>query len=176
MCGYAVTAHVETVTASEEKDMNLFVRLYEAVAKSPKPAVVAFQEVGCHGDHAAHCGGVMAAIFIRLGAVGLVTDCGLRDIAEIRAANFQCYARGTVASHANFRIVRVGVPVQIAGLVVQPGDILHGDENGLLLVPKKNIEALPGAVETVRSEEGALLDFVHSPEFDLSRLRDRFLE
>ncbi|MCX6624196.1 MAG: hypothetical protein NTY38_24665, partial [Acidobacteria bacterium] len=46
MAGYAVTAHVETVSTTEPLDMERFVELYEAVEASPKPAVIAFQEGG----------------------------------------------------------------------------------------------------------------------------------
>ena len=50
MVGYAVTAHVETVTQLEPADRHRFIDLYEALDKSPKPGVIAFQEVGGHGD------------------------------------------------------------------------------------------------------------------------------
>jgi len=78
----------------------------------------------------------MATTFRRLGAVGLVSDSGVRDLPESARARVSYFARGAVASHASFRIVRSNVPVQILGLVVQPGDLLHGDENGLVSVPK----------------------------------------
>ena len=158
MCGYAVTAQVETVTCSEPHDPAAFVQLYEAVAAAPKPAVIAFQEIGGRPEFAAHCGEVMATTFTRLGAVGLVSDAAVRDIPEVRALRFHYFARGTVASHANFRIARVGVPVQIQGLVIRPGDLLHGDENGLLLIPPGVEDALPAKVEQVRQRESAAWD------------------
>jgi regulator of RNase E activity RraA len=167
MCGYAVTAEVETVTSSEPFDNARFVELYRAVEQSPKPAVVAFQEIGPEGNRAAHCGEVMATFFTRLGAVGLLSDCGVRDLPEVRALGFRYFARGSVASHANFRIVRVGVPVQICGLVVRPGDLLHGDENGLLTVPAGIETTLPEAVECIRVRERKLIHFVRSEAFTL---------
>jgi 4-hydroxy-4-methyl-2-oxoglutarate aldolase len=176
LCGYAVTAHVETVTETEPRDLNLFIRLYEAVERSPKPAVIAFQEVGAHPDYAAHCGEVMGTIFTRLGAIGLVSDCGVRDISEVRALGFRYFARGAVASHANFRIVRVGIPIQILGVTVQPGEILHGDENGVLLVPREKVEKLPEAVENIRARERRLMDFVRGAEFSLEKLHGRMVE
>ncbi len=173
--GYAVTAQVETMTATA-KDRKVFLSLYEAVMESPKPAVVAFQEVGPQPDYAAHCGEVMATIFRRLGAVGLVSDCAVRDIPEVRALRFHYFARGAVASHAYFRIVRVGVPIQVQGLPISPGDLLHGDENGLIVVPKEALDKLPAAVDAVRSKEGALMEFVRGPAFTFEGLRQRMLE
>ena len=176
LAGYAVTAHVETMTQMEPMDRGKFVELYEAVAASPPPAVVVFQELGPHGAYAAHCGEVMATIFTRLGAVGLVSDCGVRDLPEVRALKFQYFARGSVVSHAHFRIVRVGAPVQVEGLMIRGGDILHGDENGVLLVPPGLEGSLPAKVEEIRSREGKLMAWVRGGDFKVEELRTKMAE
>ena len=123
MCGYAVTAQVETATQMEPFRIETFIELYGMVERSPKPAVIVLQEIGGFGDYAAHAGEVMSTFFTRLGAVGLLSDSGVRDLPEVRRMGFRYFARGSVASHANFRIARCGVPVQIRGMVVNPGDI-----------------------------------------------------
>ncbi|MGH9470973.1 MAG: RraA family protein [Terriglobia bacterium] len=176
LCGFAVTAQVETMTQSNEKQEAAFVELFHWVERAPKPVVVALQEVGPHPDHSAHCGEVMATIFRRLGAAGLVTDGTVRDVAELRQLGFQCFARGFVASHANFRIVRVNIPVHIMGLPIRPGDVLHGDENGLIALPNASPEALLEAAETVRKRERKLLDWVGREGFTAGDLAGRFLE
>lgn len=176
MCGYAVTAQVETVTSSEPFEIGEFLELYQLVAQSPKPAVIAFQEIGGFPERAAHSGEVMASIFARLGAVGLVSDSAVRDLPEVRRLKFHYFARGSVVSHANFRIARVGTPVQIHGLTVKTGDLLHGDENGVLLIPPGIEDTLPAMVESVRTREGKLLDYVRSEEFTLAGLRSMVVE
>lgn len=176
MCGYAVTAHVETVTQMHPTQESAFLELFQSVADSTKPAVVVFQEIGGHGDYAAHSGEVMATIFTRLGAVGLVSDCGVRDVPEVRALRFHYFARGAVVSHASFRIVRVGVPVQVHGLAIQPGDLLHGDENGLLKIPHAACDNLLEAVERVRTREKKLMDSVRASGFSVEQLKGRFIE
>src|SRR6266851_275640 len=125
ICGYAVTAQVETVTQSGPFELERFLELYRAVEAAPKPAVIVLQEIGGLGAYAAHCGEVMASFFTRLGAIGLVSDCAVRDLPEVRRLGFHYFARGSVASHGNYRIVRVNVPVQILGMPVAPGDLLH---------------------------------------------------
>jgi regulator of RNase E activity RraA len=167
MCGYAVTAQVETVTQTGSHDLERFIELYKLVEQAPKPAVIVLQEIGGHGSYAAHCGEVMATFFTRLGAVGLVSDCGVRDLPEVRALGFQYFARGSVASHANFRIVRSGCPVQILGMPVLPGDLLHGDENGLITVPPGVENELPAAVDAVRTRERRIMEFVRGPGFSI---------
>src|SRR5262249_35800267 len=153
-----------------------FIDLYRAVEASPKPAIVVLQEIGGHPDAAVHAGEVMCTVFKRCGAIGLVSDCAVRDIPEVRAMGFQYFARGTAASHANFRIARAGGPVQILGMTVQPGDLLHGDENGLALIPAEQRERIPEMVERIRKREGELLAYVRSPEFTLDGLRNRIVE
>jgi regulator of RNase E activity RraA len=176
LCGYAITAQVETVTQMHSIEERTFLELCQAVEDSPKPAVVAFQEIGGHGDYAAHCGEVMATAFTRLGAIGLVTDGGVRDVPEVRALRFHYFCRGTVVSHAYFKIVRVGVPIQILGLEIKPGDLLHGDENGLMKIPAAALENIERAVEQVRTRERRLMEFMRGPEFSLEKLKGRFIE
>jgi len=125
------------------------------------------QEIGGYPDYAAHCGEVMSTVFTRLGAIGLVSDCGVRDLPEVRALGFHYFARGSVASHGSFRIVRTGVPVTVQGLAVRPGELLHGDENGLIIVPPGHEQSIRDAVHAVRRREGRLMEWVRSESFSL---------
>lgn len=174
MCGYAVTAHVETVTHANPKEESAFIELFEAVEKSPKPAVIVLQEIGGDRDRAAHCGEVMSTIFSALGGIGLVSDCGVRDLPAVRKLNFHYFARGAVSSHAHFRIVRTNVPAEILGMSVQPGDLLHGDENGVIKVPGEKREALPEMVEQILTAERKILSAAREPGFTAAVLRNRF--
>ena len=173
MCGYAVTAHAETVTLGAPKSEEAFVELFEAVEGSPKPAVVVIQEIGGDRDRATHAGEVMATIFTRLGAIGLVSDCGVRDLTAVRKIGFHYFARGAVASHASYRIVRTGVPVEITGVTIRPGDLLHADENGLITVPDSGRDRLQELVDQILSKEQSLLEFVRGTGFAASQLRGR---
>jgi 4-hydroxy-4-methyl-2-oxoglutarate aldolase len=174
MCGYAVTAQVETVTEGSPKTEGAFVELFETVERSPWPAVVVLQEIGGERDRAAHSGEVMATIFARLGAIGLVSDCGVRDLTAVRKIGFHYFARGAVASHASYRIVRTAVPVQITGVTIRTGDLVHADENGLITVPESGRDRLPGLIGQILSKERAILEFVRDSGFTAAQLRERF--
>jgi 4-hydroxy-4-methyl-2-oxoglutarate aldolase len=173
MCGYAVTAHVETVTLGTPKSEEAFVELFEAVEGSPKPAVVVMQEIGGDRDRATHAGEIMATIFTRLGAIGLVSDCGVRDLTAVRKIGFHYFARGAVASHASYRIVRTGIPVEIAGATIRTGDMVHADENGLITVPESGRERLRELVNQILAKEKTLLDFVRGDGFTAGQLRGK---
>jgi 4-hydroxy-4-methyl-2-oxoglutarate aldolase len=175
MCGYAVTAQVETVSAGNALEEERFVELFEAVEAARKPAVVVMQEIGRNPGWAAHSGEVMSTIFTKLGAIGLITDCGVRDLAAVRRLPFHYFARGTVASHAHFRIVRSNVPSEVLGMTVHPGTLLHGDENGVITIPEEKREALKAAIEQVLANERKLLESVRRDDFHASSLRGRFL-
>ena len=150
--------------------MGRFIELFRAVDAAPKPSVVVLQEIGGHSDSAAHCGEVMATFLMRLGAIGLVSDCAVRDLAEVHALGFHYFARGSVASHANFRIVRSGVPVHVLGMVAHTGDLLHGDVNGVLSIPKIDVERLAEKVDLIRARERRLMEFVRGSDFSLDRV------
>jgi 4-hydroxy-4-methyl-2-oxoglutarate aldolase len=175
MCAYAATAQVETVSAGNPIEEERFVELFEAVEATRKPAVVVMQEIGRNPGWAAHCGEVMSTIFTRLGAIGLITDCGVRDLSAVRRLPFHYFARGAVSSHAHFRIVRSNVPVEVLGMTVSPGALLHGDENGIITIPEEKRGSLESAIKQVLANERKLLDFVRQDNFRASSLRGRFL-
>ncbi|MBA2733586.1 MAG: RraA family protein [Acidobacteria bacterium] len=173
MVGYAVTVQMETMTRMEPRDEQQTISFYEAIEASPKPAVVVMQEIGSHREFASHSGEVMTTLMKNFGAIGLVTDGSVRDFHEVRALNFHNFASGTVASHAYCRIARVGCPLQIYGMTIRTGDLLHGDINGLIEIPVERREKLPEMVTRVRKEEGDLMQDVRAGGFTLERLRQR---
>ena len=170
MCGRAVTAHVETMSDKPGGLDEVHIELCRAVEAAGEPTVVVLQEMGPHPDFSVHCGEVMATTFQRLGSVGLVSDCAVRDILEVRSLGFRYFARGLAASHGNFRLVRIQQPVVICGLPIDPGDLLHGDANGLLKVPPAAADKLPALAEQIRQAEGKVLDCVRGDDFTIDAL------
>ena len=169
--GYAVTCTADSTTESRTDERGLL-RLWEALEAAPKPAVLVIQDIGPERSRSCHMGEVMATTAKALGAVGCVSDGGLRDVAEVRAlGGFQYFCPGLVVSHGNPVICEVGVTVSVAGMQVAPGDLLHGDANGILVVPDEIADRVAAEAMKVREEEKAVLDFVRSPGFSVERLR-----
>ena len=148
-------------------------RMYEALSQIPAPSVLTVQDVSGAPSRCALAGEVMVTLAVRLGAVGMVTDGGLRDVHEVRALGFAYFARYVVVSHGNFDIVDIGTPIVLDGQEVKTGDILHGDANGIVIVPREVLDGLPDAVQEVRSRERATMDFINSPDYTIAAARKR---
>jgi regulator of RNase E activity RraA len=165
MLGYAVTCKGDSTTEGKNVARE-HQKLYEAIAASPKPAIVVIQDDGQDPLHSCHAGEMMATTMKRMGAIGLITDGGLRDIVEIRAlGGFHYFGAGLVVAHGNPLIYDVGAEVTISGVKIRPGDLLHGDENGITIVPEEISDKVAAESMKVRETEQARLRQILSPEF-----------
>jgi regulator of RNase E activity RraA len=165
MVGYAVTVQIDTTSPGPPAIGVGLRELTELVEASPKPVVLVYQDIGPKPGGAAIFGEYAARLMMRLGAVGVVTDGSVRDVLEVEALGMHYFSAGAVASHGNPRLVRVGVPVVVDGLYVEPGDLIHGDANGILKVPLEVVADLPPIIDRVRTGERTTFDFLESPEF-----------
>ena len=84
---------------------------------------------------------------------------------------FQYFCPGLVVSHGNPIICEVNVPVTLDGMVVAPEDLLHGDANGVLVVPDAVADRVVDEAMRVRREEKEVLDFVRAPGLTVEKLR-----
>ena len=96
------------------------------------------------GDLAnAAVGGILSLQAALIGVVGLVVDGAIRDVAEIRERDFPVYARG-INHRGPYKDGpgEINVPVSVGGMVVNPGDIVVGDQDGLLAFANDGLEEL----------------------------------
>jgi regulator of RNase E activity RraA len=171
MMGYAVTCTADTTTEARADERGLM-RLWAAIEAAPKPAVLVIKDIGPERSRSCHMGEVMATTAKALGAVGCVSDGGLRDVVEVRAlGGFQYFCPGFVVSHGNPIICEVNIPVTLEGMAVKPGDLLHGDANGVLVVPEAVADRVAAEAERVREDEREVLDFVRAPGLTVEKLR-----
>jgi len=142
-------------------------RMWEALEAMEGPVVVVIADASGAPHRVAYAGEIMSRLAQRLGAVGMVTDGALRDVAEVGEMGFHYFMRFPVVSHANYEILSVGDPVNIDGQRVVTGDLLHGDRNGIVVVPWETLDRLPAEVDTVRRLERADMDLIASDGFTL---------
>ncbi len=136
-CGVAVTCVYSIPGCGEDSGLTLRDVLH-AVKDSPKPVVLVIkQHVPDHlKGKIGLCGGNMMTAFRALGAVAVITDGPSRDVDEVRGMGMQYMLTGTCAGHGPFLVEKVNVPVQVCGMDVQPGEIIHMDENGAVKFPR----------------------------------------
>jgi 4-hydroxy-4-methyl-2-oxoglutarate aldolase len=168
MAGYAATA---TIRARGEGGGDQSA-LWDHVLSVPGPRVVVVQDLDRPPGHGSLWGEVNATVFQALGCVGTVTDGCVRDLDEARGMGFHFFARGPGVSHAYVRVETVGEPVTVGGLEIAPGDLIHADQHGVLLVPRELAAELPAAADRVIDKEQTFLRWVRSPEFDPARLAE----
>ena len=148
-------------------------QMWDAVSAAEGPVVIAIQDVSGKPERCAYAGEMMATLAQRLGAVGMVTDGALRDVDEVHAIGFHYFMRYPVVSHGNFSIVSVNEAIELDGQVVNPGDLLHGDRNGIVIIPDNVLDGLEQAVAGIREREAAQLAYMRSNDFSLAALRSR---
>jgi 4-hydroxy-4-methyl-2-oxoglutarate aldolase len=146
--------------------------LYSHARTIRAPRVVVVKDLDDPPAHGSLWGEVHATIFGALGCLGCVTDGAVRDLDEARGMGFHFFAAGPSVSHAYVRVETVGEPVEIGGLVIAPGDLLHADQHGVLKIPLEIAAELPAAADRVIESEQALLRWVRSDDFDPDRLAE----
>ena len=135
----------------------------EGFAELPGPAVVVFQDLD-DPPVGATFGEVMCSTYKAFGSVGLITSGGGRDLLQVKAINYPVFTGSTICSHACCHILHVGLPVRIGGLVVHPGDLLHGDANGVTNIPPEIATEVAEVAQAFVDAEKIVLDYVNGPD------------
>jgi regulator of RNase E activity RraA len=118
----------------------------------------------------AFVGNVHASILKALGCVGYVTNGAVRELPSVQAIGFQLFAGSVAVSHAYAHIFEIGTIVQVGGLDVRAGDLLHGDRHGVLTVPHQVATRVPAAAERLQRKEDRVIEFCKSQDFSVEGL------
>lgn len=150
--------------------------LHKAISLVQPGDVLVVETQGCNAY--AVCGDLMVSCMDKLGVAGLVVDGTVRDIETLREIGMPVFARGTVCGAGDKEGPgEVNFPIACGGVVVNPGDLILGDDNGIVVVPKDDIEeAIAGAdkklaVEAKRRKEIAAGQYVKGGLDDIMRAK-----
>jgi regulator of RNase E activity RraA len=172
MLGYAATIKIRgsapPTAAREYADRTDW---WDYIISLPEPRVVVAQDVATRPGLGSLVGAVHMNILRTLRCVGVVTNGSVRDIPASESAGFHLFAGSVSVSHAYVHIVEIGKPVEIGGLKIQSGDLLHGDLHGVQSVPFDIAARIPSVAAQITAREQALIALCRSPEFSLERLR-----
>ena len=109
-------------------------------------------------------GGIVGTTSKHYGLAGCVSDGAMRDINEYKALNFPCYAAGPALTSIRTRSSSVGygLEISLAGVRVRPGDLVFGDENGVLIIPQEKIDIVLETAELVKRTEEQIIAAIRS--------------
>jgi len=172
MIGYAVTA-VITADSSEGRRIQP-PDWWEQIQKIPGPKVVVIHDID-QPVVGSFWGEVNSNIYKALGCVGTVTDGSVRDLNEVKELGFHFFSSCISVSHAYVHLVEVSIPVKVGGLVVKPGDLIMGDQHGVLSIPLEIARDVPKAAELVEDWERPIINFCKSRDFTVGGLKERYM-
>jgi regulator of RNase E activity RraA len=146
---------------------------WKYIASIAGPRILVIQDA----DHAPGVGALLgegwARISRALGCVACVTNGAVRDLPGIQALGFQIFAGNVSVSHAYAHVVDFGDPVEIGGLRISPGDLLHGDLHGVHTIPKSAAGHLAVIADQVLREDRELFELTERKDFSVATLSAR---
>jgi 4-hydroxy-4-methyl-2-oxoglutarate aldolase len=130
---------------------NLMIHAAIAVVRPGDVLVVATMSESTDGMF----GDLLAESCVAHGVAGLVIDAGVRDTVEIAALGFPVWSRAVCAQGTSkTRAGSVNVPIVCAGASVSPGDVIVGDADGVVVVPRESAASVAAAAaERIAKEE-----------------------
>lgn len=172
MVGYALTVTFDTRQPGEIRSWDMLFKVFEAVQAAPKPVVAVFKDLSKKRGWAAYWGEIMTTIMKKLGTVGVVTDGAVRDLEQVEKIGFHFFSSTVVVSHGDLKIVDINIPVEITGVTIKPGDLIHGDMNGVVIIPEEVAKEVAAASQKIIDRESQILRVINQEGFDPSQLRE----
>lgn len=171
--GLKLVGRARTVVCEED-----FLTVIKALHDAQRDEVLV---VDAQGSQRAVAGELFSKEAQRKGLAGLVVDGAVRDVAKIRAFGIPVYSRSIFpASGTTRRIFATQVPVQCGGVTVNPGDVLFGDDDGIIVATEAQLAGLIGVAETIQKTEAQVLARMERGESLLAMLNfeehDRAIE
>lgn len=172
MVGYARTATIRAMEPSGRQpadDLAMRIGYYRHIAEGPAPTVTVIEDLDADVGFGAWWGEVNSNVHKGLGSLGVVTNGSIRDIDDW-ADGFEALAGSVNPSHAWVHLVEYAVPVSVHGMDVTPGDLIHADRHGAVVVPHDAASQIGDAVAKIASREAVLITASQQPDFDIDAL------
>jgi len=172
MVGYAATARLRSgdrpMSGRSFQDRTVW---WNSILQVPAPRIVVLEDIDEPPGVGAFLGDTHAAMLMALGCIGYVTDGAVRELPAMREMGFHVFARNVAVSHAYARIIDSGSTIQVGGMQVRPGDLLHGDRHGVVSIPRQIAAEIPRVAEELRERDRQVIAVCRSPSFSIEKLR-----
>ncbi len=172
MVGYAVTAKLLSSAPSDrpaEEQSAVRNAYYRYLGASSRPAIVVIEDWGPAPGLGSFWGEVNSAIHRSLGMAGVLTNGAVRDMDALDAA-LPILAGTVCLSNGMTNLTEVDTPVTVLGLEVRPGDLLHADRHGAMVIPPEYLDALPDAITRLLEREREVIAHTRQPGFDAEKM------
>jgi 4-hydroxy-4-methyl-2-oxoglutarate aldolase len=173
IAGYATTvmvgANLPTPPAAKTDRLEYF----KHILSIPGPRIAVVKDIDCPAV-GSFWGEVNSNIHKALGCVGTVTDGGVRDLDEVRELGFHFFSTDVLVSHAALYTIDFGIPVDICGLTVNPGDLLVCDKHGVIQVPLEIAADIPAVFREQDRIEKIVVDYCKEGDVTLEGFAQRF--
>ena len=167
--GYAKTGTVSAIAPpnrSAAEQLENRINWYKYVDQNPKPSIIVLQDIdGERAGFGAFWGEVNSHVHRGLGAKGVITNGSIRDI-QMNATGFQMLAGSVMPSHAHVHIVDIACNVNVAGLNVQSGDLIHADRHGAVMIPHDAAVKIKEKIELIAKREEVIISAAKQPGFN----------
>jgi regulator of RNase E activity RraA len=168
--GFAATAQIAALAPPTEAPEVIRARrmaYYRAMHDAPKPSVAVVEDLDWPNSIGAYWGEINTTVHKGFGMAGALTNGVVRDLGDL-PPGFPVIAGSIGPSHGFVHVRSVGQPVRILGLEVRPGDLIHADRHGAVVVPPEAIPGLEAAIARLQATERLVLDPARAPGFDFA--------
>jgi len=169
--GFATTCTIVEYDENYPPDPLERVKWLESIANSPKPAVCVVKDTCHRKGWSSHWGEIMGTQVQVLGARGIITDGAVRDLEALHDMGMPVWSEHVVVSHGWIDTGLADIPIEVGGLVVHPGDLLHADVNGIVSIPIEVLDRLPEAIDELLDREREAITNMRENGCDLAALR-----
>ncbi|MFB3920146.1 MAG: RraA family protein [Terriglobia bacterium] len=173
MVGYAVPARIRTteppMTGRAYPDRTDW---WNYLLSIPAPRVVVLEDMDRRPGLGSCAGEVHSHIFKALGCVGVVTNGAVRDLATVESIGLRLFAGNVAVSRAYFHMIEFGIPVEVGGLKVSPGTLLHGDRHGIISIPTSVARSIPAEAARIADMEREVIRVASLPNPSADALRE----
>jgi regulator of RNase E activity RraA len=171
MLGFARTTTIAAAAPSDipPKEQKALKIAYYRQLEADEPVVTVIEDTDDTPGIGALWGEVNSAIHHGLGIKGCLTNGSMRDL-DMLTPGFQILAGSVGPSHAHVHVTAVGIPVNVFGLLVRPGDLIHADKHGAVIIPPGIAQELTAAVQLNQRQEAPILKAARAGGFSVDKL------
>lgn len=170
MVGYARTTKISALAPPTEPAEVIKARrmdYYRYMSEGSRPALTVVEDVDYPNAIGAFWGEINTTVHKGLGVSGALTNGVMRDLGGL-PEGFPVVAGSIGPSHGYVHVKEINTPVKIFGLDIHPGELVHADRHGALVVPQSVVSDLADAIRKLLEMEKLVLDPAREPGFDFA--------